>query len=91
MNGGLGNFELVGEQGLRLGQDPSAFTQDSSNGSVLKSLMLHPFYKGMGVLFGSDGLAVFLECAVSVNGATLMTGFCKGLEGTEEFGVLSVT
>jgi len=91
MNGGLGNFELVGEQGLGLGQDPSAFTQDSSNGSVLKSLTLHPFYKGMSVLFGPDGLAVLLEGTVSVNGTTLMTGFCKGLEGTEEFSVFSIS
>ena len=44
----------------------------------------------MGVFFGPDGFPVFLEGAVSVNGATLMTGFSKGLEGTQEFSVLSV-
>ena len=45
----------------------------------------------MGVFFGPDGFPVFLEGAVGVNGATLMTGFCKGLEGTQEFSVLPVS
>lgn len=91
MNGGFGNFELVGEEGFGLGQDPAAFTQDSSNGAVLETLLLlHPEDKGMGVVFGPDGFPVFLECAVSVNGASLMAAFCQGLEGSEEFGVFPV-
>ena len=72
-------------------QHPAEFTEDSSNGSVLESLILRPQHKGMGVFFGPDGFPVFLEGAVSVNGATLMTGFSKGLEGTQEFSVLPVS
>ena len=91
MNGSFGYFELVGEQRFGLRQYPAEFTEDSSNGSVLESLTLRPEHKGMGVFFGPDGFPVFLEGAVSVNGATLMTGFSKGLEGTEEFSVLPVS
>ena len=90
MNRGFWDFELVGEQRFGLRQHPAEFTEDSSNGPVLESLTLRPEHKGMGVFFGPDGFPVFLECAVGVNCATLMTGFCKGLEGTEKFSVLPV-
>jgi hypothetical protein len=87
----LVKLEFVGEEGSAFRQHPAAFGQDSDDGSVLQTLLLHPTNELLNIRPIPDGASVSLDCSIRMNRSTLPIGFSKLLQGIQQPLVLPIT